>query len=93
LLKLLALLVSLNCQAGQKDVAINNAKEAFLIQSRTYEYANKAGKYMLTQLNAEKPVVTSLFVYKTIRNKTISFPYKDKKITLTPNQVQISFPF
>lgn len=93
LLKLLVLLVSLTAHASQKDDAINNAKEAFLIQSHTYEYAGKAGKYMMTQLNIEKPVATSLFIYRTVKTKTVSFPLRGNKITLTTNQVQISIPF
>lgn len=99
ILAVLALFPSVSL-ANDYAPAINTAREAFLVQTGIKGYIRKAQKMaskefmeFLEEYGVLEETAIGAATYKVYRSRQVSFRYKGKRFTLTPNSVTISMGF
>jgi hypothetical protein len=80
--------------ADQYEQALSTTKDALFVQYGVNQKLEQAGKYFVHKLNMDQPVAYSLYTYRVIKTKSISFSVaKETRIGVTLNSLTFSMRF
>lgn len=87
-------------EASEYKMAASAAKQAFMIQSGLnnqlsliQKYSENKVKQVAQNFDIETELALVLITYKTLKDKSVTFRYRDKSVLLNPNLVSFTFAF
>ena len=93
-------LISTPSKASEYKMAVSAAKQAFMIQSGlnnqlslVQKYSENKVRQVVQDFDIETELAVALFTYKTLKDKSVSFRYRDKSVLLNPNLLSFTFAF
>lgn len=96
----LALLFPTVCYGNNYEAAAATAREAFLVQTgikhhiRLFQrYVAKEAYSLLDEIGILEETAVVAATYQTYNRRQVSFRYKGKRFTLTPNSVSVTMGF